>query len=966
MLTKLATFSPFAPDGDPLVRVFHKGDSIQKVAGHMLPEIRDWLSCYTPPKNKLAVLIHALGATEYYGQNSNGDAFYEDALIHDCRGHKEHAHPIDDFTGKIIPPYGYWTFEFAHAFQHHRNNDPTRAFGNVQLACWHPSMKRVELVVEIDRDLAMAHGAQGVVDRIDAGEPSATSMGCRVPYDVCLICEHKARTKDEYCTCVKQIGMGKILDDGRQIGVANPHPRFFDISFVFVGADKTSWATAKLASAGNIPQSVLDAELLYGPPIAQEGLVKAASYEMPTESRTYEVAGHPDTVKTVDKFLQVVQHLGSIGASRSLEVSVDGDGPERLSVKGTKTPLDRNSLESAVDQDTVPLRAIKSAASVSEFSGESIEEGTGLPLRHQLVFGETRDGSGRVIVTRKAPPPEETTTLLLGKPDYQEDYPGDEDSILRLTHPDDYRNKQSSVDLTDLIERAKYVKVGPPPTPNRKEFPFVGALNFRGLEVHVEQKQGDVREGTSSSGKKWRTVMNFPYGEFKGSRGTDGDKLDVYVGPYRNAPNVYIVHQNHPRGHGKAGHYDEDKVMLGFRSPEEAKAAYLSQYSNDSFFRSITTMSFNLFKRALERKEVHGQKVAGYRQLMTKVAEELALEDLFAQPSLQRQRVWRSLGGKEVRATGSGLSKLSSARITAQELLKLSDDKLADLRKWADIVKEIGPSKAVGQVSPALSDAEPDLPKELLNVMGKMPTAGALATPSLLGMVLKPREFQRVMLTGCGEQELADDLDARNAQFEPDPLTEHCPCQSLQSSDLLPKLLSVLLPFIGDRSYATPVVRRRIINITLSPTAAKNPSSFEKSPLLSKVAAAYNWYRREQLKLAADMPRVIAADPQIYSRMFGMDLEGMFAKEAMTRGQLYGTLGAIPLTLMYSAHQKEKRMHGVPLGVIDSFAADHPWVSSLGAVTGMKHLLTSPSTAVMRKDLGDFGRKLWHGVGPQA
>jgi hypothetical protein len=169
-MLKLATFLGTTPTGDPLAQIFRQGDSIQKVAGAMMPSVQDWLSTYTSDKEKIALLVNALGASEYWAQNVNGDIFPEAALVHNCVNHPSTAHPIDDFTGKIIPPYGAWTFkQYAKAYCHHKNRDPTRAFGDVTHWCWNPRMHRVELVVVLDRGLALQHGAQHVVDRIDAG-----------------------------------------------------------------------------------------------------------------------------------------------------------------------------------------------------------------------------------------------------------------------------------------------------------------------------------------------------------------------------------------------------------------------------------------------------------------------------------------------------------------------------------------------------------------------------------------------------------------------------------------------------------------------------------------------------------------------------------------------------------------------------------------------------------------------------
>ena len=58
--------------------------------------------------------------------------------------------------------------------------------------------------------------------------------------------------------------MGRILDDGRRIGVINTYPRFFDISFVFIGADKTAKVMMKLGSGLWVPLSAVEGAYIYG------------------------------------------------------------------------------------------------------------------------------------------------------------------------------------------------------------------------------------------------------------------------------------------------------------------------------------------------------------------------------------------------------------------------------------------------------------------------------------------------------------------------------------------------------------------------------------------------------------------------------------------------------------------------------------------------------------------------------
>lgn len=229
--------------------LFGSSGSFEKTAGaapfsdwETGEELRRYLRTITPEDRKkyVYVLVNALGAGEYFGPNINADYFPWEAL----------AHEGDD--------YGYKTFLKAHAFQHHANKDPARAFGIPVLSVLNRGMKRVELIIRLDRDQARAQGAEGIIARVERGEFPDVSMGCKVPFDVCSICGHKSKTRDDYCQHMRPgeemrgiYGPNKILPDGRKIYVVNTLPRFFDISFVFIGADKTAKVMAKLASRGS-------------------------------------------------------------------------------------------------------------------------------------------------------------------------------------------------------------------------------------------------------------------------------------------------------------------------------------------------------------------------------------------------------------------------------------------------------------------------------------------------------------------------------------------------------------------------------------------------------------------------------------------------------------------------------------------------------------------------------------------
>lgn len=217
--------------------------SLTKLASNQSQEISDFIAKHNFDTSKyLYVLINALGADEYYGPNKNGDGFpeyYEGEpnLIHDGKD------------------YGYKTFElFAKFYKHHVNKDPEKSYGDVLLSVYNPRMHRVELIVKMDRGKAPLE-----CSRVENGEVLSTSMGTKVPFDVCSICGNKAKTRQEYCYHLKNM-MGKILPDGRKVYAVNPRPKFFDISMVFIPADPTSRVIQKIASSKEAQKEVIAVE----------------------------------------------------------------------------------------------------------------------------------------------------------------------------------------------------------------------------------------------------------------------------------------------------------------------------------------------------------------------------------------------------------------------------------------------------------------------------------------------------------------------------------------------------------------------------------------------------------------------------------------------------------------------------------------------------------------------------------
>ena len=144
-----------------------------------------------------------------------------------------------------------------------------------------------------------------------------------------------------------------------------------------------------------------------------------------------------------------------------------------------------------------------------------------------------------------------------------------------------------------------------------------GHISVKGMKIAIENPKGSKRY--YDGGKKYNVMKNH-YGYFNITKGKDGDAVDVFLGPdIEDFDKVYCVDQNN-----SDGEFDETKVMLGFSSKEEAKDAYMSNYSPDwKGFRDITAVSIKDFKKWLYRGRKQRQPFADYVYIQKKKIDEM-------------------------------------------------------------------------------------------------------------------------------------------------------------------------------------------------------------------------------------------------------------------------------------------------------------------------------------------------------
>lgn len=172
---------------------------------------REKIASLAPPKGKFGVHCVIVGAEEFYGPNRNGDSFPKEAL----------------------QKYGSTFVTHGHMFREHRNRDPKLKIGEIKAAEYHPKLHRTELFLWGDCEKAAAEYADA-----KAGKQRSYSMSCRVPYDICSICDQKSASTRDYCDDLR-FNMLQFDPGKKKYAYArNTKPTFFDASDVGRPADR--------------------------------------------------------------------------------------------------------------------------------------------------------------------------------------------------------------------------------------------------------------------------------------------------------------------------------------------------------------------------------------------------------------------------------------------------------------------------------------------------------------------------------------------------------------------------------------------------------------------------------------------------------------------------------------------------------------------------------------------------------
>lgn len=171
-------------------------------------------------------------------------------------------------------------------------------------------------------------------------------------------------------------------------------------------------------------------------------------------------------------------------------------------------------------------------------------------------------------------------------------------------------NAQDTVESAEIDAAAQEVNTEPTEAQKEAGNYKKGHTIIQGLNISIEQPKGSTRSGKDPDGKKWSVKMNNHYGYIRGTQGKDKDHIDVFIGDSPTSKKVFVVDQV-----GRDGSFDEHKVMIGFDTLEEAKAAYLSNYEEGwQGLGAITETSMDGFKEWISDGTPKTRRFAEYAQ----------------------------------------------------------------------------------------------------------------------------------------------------------------------------------------------------------------------------------------------------------------------------------------------------------------------------------------------------------------
>lgn len=285
---------------------------------------------------------------------------------------------------------------------------------------------------------------------------------------------------------------------------------------------------------------------------------------------------------------EAFKFMSNLSKEGKLKHSIYNSSPVPVTDDGLLSDEAKNDILEKVEEQIVE-RLKEKGVDVSDVVSDSVNF-EGLSVGDVL---EMTDGTPAKVISKKSSiavlEKEDGSHVVIPMPGKVKD-----DSLEDINKAIEEAESETETDLTqEQKESGDYKK---------------GHVTIQGFDIAIENPKGSVRSGVDVDGNEWSQEMHNTYGYFEGTKGKDKDDVDVFIGPNPLSESVFVVDQLN-----SAGEFDEHKVMFGFDSSEEARAAYLSNYEDGwTGLGDITKVNVDDFRKWVTNSDVRNKPFTEY------------------------------------------------------------------------------------------------------------------------------------------------------------------------------------------------------------------------------------------------------------------------------------------------------------------------------------------------------------------
>lgn len=953
-MIKLCQFPAVDQEGRQLLEVFHHPDQLHhsymdKVAAPFLPEVRDYVDRMNPNPNSIYALVNALGAYEFWSSNINGDAFEEEFLIH--KG----------------PIWGYETFlVYAKPFMHHcfrsgtevvMGNRTRKPISSIKEGEWVETRRGPRRVEEAIKRRYEGPGVKlslsGVMDKLEASWDHPVFVYRRED----IHCSHRySRLRseqkhfEEYPTCLEDLGDPREVQIGTVLPgdyMVFPKPKLGGEKVPDKFAELVGWVASEGYCAGERGMiqftfcefNYEDIESVTHC-LERNGLYVTRT-ELPDKEQTVLSSWNVNLWDLLQEYVQGVKSekrlTGKIMTwdERAIRIMfgayIDGDGhvPEKGQNAGQLRI--RSASKKMLNTISDLARALAVPTTI-QWDAD--------PGYRTFPHGSTYwcNGSGTLTVTPQFSPELTEFSRKNYARKMKKIHPRMFLHDLFLVLVRDREDTWLEEDLYNLsVDGVQEYVAGEALVHNCNKGPNARAFgavelsawnpNMRRVELVVRlDRDAAERVGAHKvidkidQGQLPDTSMGCKVPYDLCSITTDWEL-------YRKALSTFNPRRHRHPGVAALIYHKTVRPIRGLSITTDDYSDYAKFQMNKILPDGRKVCVFNPFPRFFDISFVFfgAEKQS---KMMAKLASRY-----FVVPSnyLARQYGYGERDQPRTHKEYEEVEKTASIIDVRTKLQELK--KRASQRKQAEIIKNIVPSQFMGKAVPVLEKTEPPLSKGILDQMGSCPIKESLSTPTMMGITLKPHEFQRIVICRLGKRDMADELDRNDQVFRKvDGVDKSI---NLGPESINGRLADLLKDAIEDRGVFGPVLQRRMVKVVVHGVPDEHPEREEvKDNLLDKVSAAYNGYREQVIEKIADLSRHLSQYPVIQAQIFGQELGDVFVDRVKTAAGVDSRLllGAIPAAYLVSAlarrSAKSDYYKGEDPGLLKEFLGSHPHLAA--------------------------------------